>query len=108
MKAKLRRAARVYHLMRLFRLVVAARTAIVRAVPLMRDTRVPFLPKALAIALALLVISPFDVFGDIPVLGAMDDVALLVLVCMGFVHFAARHVEPIPVRRSTGSTLALR
>ncbi len=85
----------------------AAKTAIVRTFPLMRDTRVPLVLKAIAGLVALLVISPLDLFGDIPILGMLDDVALLTLLCMWFVHQAGKHVEPVPVRARPGSSLAV-
>lgn len=91
--------------MKLVRLFLAAKTAIFRTVPLMRDARVPTVLKLTAAALAVLVISPIDLFGDIPVLGALDDAALLTLLCMWFVSQAARHVEPIPVRRRSGTAI---
>ncbi|MBV8153692.1 MAG: hypothetical protein JO192_11700 [Candidatus Eremiobacteraeota bacterium] len=94
--------------MRILRLLYAAKTAIFRTVPLMRDVRVPFALKAVAVVIALGVISPIDIFGDIPVLGAFDDAALLTLLCLWFVNAAAKHVEPIPVRKRPGSTLAVR
>ncbi len=80
------------------RLLLAAKTAIFRTVPLMRDARVPFALKLIAVTFGLLVISPIDIFGDIPVLGALDDAALLALLCVWFVSQAGRHVEPVPVR----------
>jgi uncharacterized membrane protein YkvA (DUF1232 family) len=94
--------------MRLIRLFYAAKTAIFRTVPLMRDVRVPLALKIAAVAIGLLVISPIDLFGDIPVLGALDDAALLTLLCMWFVAQAGRHVEPVVVRARTGSRLAIR
>jgi len=94
--------------MRILRLLYAAKTAIFRTVPLLRDARVPMSLKLVAAAIGLLIISPVDLFGDVPVLGALDDAALLTLLCMWFVSQAARHVEPIPVRRRPGSVLAIR
>ncbi len=94
--------------MRILRLLFAAKTAIFRTVPLLRDARVPLSLKLVAAAIGLLVISPLDLFGDVPVLGALDDAALLTLLCMWFVSQAARHVEPVPVRRRSGSMLAIR
>ena len=94
--------------MRLIRLFYAAKSAILRTFPLMRDARVPIALKVLAVAMAVAVVSPFDLFGDVPVLGALDDVALLTLLCMWFVHMAGKHVEPVPVRARTGSSLAVR
>jgi uncharacterized membrane protein YkvA (DUF1232 family) len=76
-------------------------------VPLLRDARVPMSLKLVAAAIGLLIISPVDLFVDVPVLGALDDAALLTLLCMWFVSQAARHVEPIPVRRRPGSALAI-
>ncbi len=83
--------------MRLMRLFFTAKTAIFRAVPLMRDERVPLALKLTVAAMALLVISPIDVLGDIPVLGALDDATLLILLSMWFVSQAAKHVEPARV-----------
>ena len=94
--------------MRPLRLVLAARAAIVRTVPLMRDARVPLVLKAAACFAAVLVVSPLDLFADVPVLGMLDDVALLSLLCMLFVHIAGRHVEPVRVRARPGSSLATR
>jgi uncharacterized membrane protein YkvA (DUF1232 family) len=94
--------------MKLLRLLFAAKTAIFRTVPLIRDPRVPLSLKLLAAAIGVLVISPIDLFSDVPVLGALDDAALLTLLCMWFVSQAARHVEPVPVRRRTRNMLAVR
>lgn len=92
--------------MRLIRLLLAAKSAIFRTVPLMRDTRVPLALKLVAAAIGVLVISPIDIFGDIPVLGALDDAALLAMLSMWFVSQAAKHVEPVPVRPRRSSGLA--
>lgn len=94
--------------MRFLRLLYAAKTAIFRTVPLMRDARVPMVLKVFAAFVALAIVSPVDLFGDIPVIGALDDVALLTLLCMWFVNAAGKHVEPIPVRKTVGSSLAVR
>lgn len=84
--------------MRLFRLFSAARKALPNVIPLMRDSRVPLALKLLAGGLALLIVSPFDIFGDIPVIGALDDAALLTFAAILFVRLASRHVEPVRVR----------
>jgi uncharacterized membrane protein YkvA (DUF1232 family) len=86
-------------------LLVAAKTGIFRTVPLLRDERVPLSLKLVAVAIGLLVISPIDVFGDIPVLGALDDAALLTLLCMWFVSQATKHTEHQAVRRRPGTAL---
>jgi uncharacterized membrane protein YkvA (DUF1232 family) len=90
------------------RLLLAAKTAIFRTFPLMRDVRVPLSLKLLTVAVALLVVSPVDLFSDIPVLGALDDAALLTLLCMWFVSQAGKHVAPVPVRSRTGAALMVR
>ncbi|MBV9719393.1 MAG: DUF1232 domain-containing protein [Candidatus Eremiobacteraeota bacterium] len=64
----------------------------------MRDVRVPVALKVIAVVMGLLVISPVDILSDIPVLGVLDDAALLTLLCMWFVSQAAKHVEPAPAR----------
>lgn len=88
--------------MRLLRILFAAKTSVLRTIPLLRDARVPAALKVLAVLAALLIVSPIDLFGDIPVLGALDDVALLTLLCMVFVRVAGRHVIepefPDPIR----------
>ena len=89
--------------MRMIRVFFAAKTAIFRAVPLMRDERVPLALKLTAATIGLLVISPIDIFGYIPVLGALDDATLLILLCMWFVAQAAKHVEPAPVSPARGN-----
>lgn len=94
--------------MRLIRLLFAAKTAIFRAVPLLRDTRVPLLLKLVVVSIGLLIISPLDLFGDVPVLGALDDAALLTLLCMWFVSQAVRYLEPVRVRRRSSAALAIR
>jgi uncharacterized membrane protein YkvA (DUF1232 family) len=95
------------------RLFLVAKTAVLRTVPLVRDARVPLSLKLIAAVVALLVISPVDIFSDIPVLGALDDAALLTLLCVWFVSQASKHIEPVPVRRRPanrrpGNTLAIR
>lgn len=86
-------------------MLVAAKTAIFRTVPLLRDARVPLSLKLVAAAIGLLVISPIDLFSDIPVLGALDDAALLTLLCMWFVSQASKHVEHPAIRRRPGNAL---
>lgn len=72
--------------------------------PLMRDGRVPLAMKCGTGLLALLIISPIDIFGDIPVLGLLDDAVLLALLCSAFVWLATRMLEKnvTPVRVVSG------
>ena len=91
--------------MALPRLLFAAAANFKRAWPLMRDERVPLALKAGAGLLALLILSPLDVFGDIPVLGVLDDAVLLTMLCTLFVWAATQVVESnvTPARtRATG------
>lgn len=92
--------------MALPRLLFVAASTFKRAWPLMRDERVPLGLKAAAGVLALLIISPVDVFGDIPVLGLLDDAVLLTLLCTLFVWAATqvleRNVTPVRTRRISG------
>lgn len=75
------------------RVLLAAGRNFRRMLPLMRDERVPLAMKAGTAMLALLIISPLDVFGDIPVLGLLDDAVLLTLLCTAFVWLATRLTE---------------
>jgi uncharacterized membrane protein YkvA (DUF1232 family) len=58
---------------------------------LMRSPRVPLHLKIIAGALALLILSPINILGDIPFLGMIDDVALLGMLAGWFVAAAVRH-----------------
>jgi uncharacterized membrane protein YkvA (DUF1232 family) len=93
--------------MKPLRLLYAARTALLRVIPLVRDTRVPLSLKIATAVIGVLIISPIDLFGDIPVLGALDDGALLALLCMWFVRQASKHVERNVTPRP-GAVLAVR
>jgi uncharacterized membrane protein YkvA (DUF1232 family) len=61
------------------------------AMRMMRSPRVPLRLKITAGALALVILSPLNILGDIPFLGIFDDVALLSLLAGWFVGAAARH-----------------
>lgn len=76
--------------LRYFRLIRVWRS-FGNAFKLMRSPRVPFHLKAIAAIAALVIISPLNVLGDIPVLGLLDDVALLSMLAGWFVAAAARH-----------------
>jgi uncharacterized membrane protein YkvA (DUF1232 family) len=92
----------------MFRLLWLAKTAVFRAMPLIRDARVPVHVKAAFGLLALLIVSPIDVFSDIPVLGFFDDAALLALACVLFVRIAGKYTEPVRVTRRPGNALSVR
>lgn len=82
---------------RYFRVARAWRT-FATALRLMRSPRVPLPLKLVTGLLALLILSPLNILGDIPVLGLFDDVALLSLLAGWFVGLASRYdavAEPI-------------
>jgi uncharacterized membrane protein YkvA (DUF1232 family) len=64
---------------------------------LMRRREVPLHLKLIAAGLALLIISPLNILGDLPLLGLLDDVALLSLLAGWFVAAAARHAMMAPI-----------
>ena len=86
--------------MKILKTLFLARRSLGRVVPLMRDERVPAMLKMGTATAALLIISPLDIFGDIPALGFVDDGILLVLLLTWFVTRATRLIErtAAPVR----------
>jgi uncharacterized membrane protein YkvA (DUF1232 family) len=75
--------------MGLIRLLLTSRRTLVRAYALVRDPRVPRRLKLLALAGALFILSPLNILGDIPLLGIIDDAALLALLAGWFVRAAS-------------------
>ncbi|MGH8164434.1 MAG: DUF1232 domain-containing protein [Rhodanobacteraceae bacterium] len=92
--------------MRIFRTLFFARRSILRVVPLMRDDRVSLGLKGVVVAVALFIVSPFNVLSDIPLLGFFDDAALLLLLSSWFANRATHQVER-RVPPAPGSTLAV-
>lgn len=75
----------------------------------MRHPRVPFALKAGTLLVALVIVSPVDIFGDVPVLGLLDDAMLLALLATVFVQVAGWLLvrdarEPVRVGASRPST----
>ena len=81
------RSMRVLRFFRLFRVWNKFRDAF----QLMRRPEVPLHLKLIAGVLALVIISPLNILGDLPLLGLFDDVALLSLLAGWFVGAAARY-----------------
>lgn len=79
--------------MRILRTLFLARRNLALVLPHMRDARVPNHLKLAAVALALLVFTPLNVLGYIPVVGFFDDAALLMFIASWFVAASTRHVE---------------
>jgi len=82
---------------RLLRILSAARRELPRVLPLVGDPRVPTWAKVAAGLAALLIVSPLNVLGDIPLIGLVDDVALLLFVIHTFVRFGERQTAPIEI-----------
>jgi uncharacterized membrane protein YkvA (DUF1232 family) len=81
---------------------------------LMRSPRVPLHLKLIAGGFALVILSPLNLLGDIPLLGLFDDVALLGMLAAWFVAAAAPHEatttiegELVPVRADAASGTAI-
>ena len=79
--------------MKFLRTLLFARRNLRHVLPLARDQRVPLGLKLTALALAVLIVSPIDVLGDIPIVGLIDDGILLTLLASGFTIVAQRYVE---------------
>jgi uncharacterized membrane protein YkvA (DUF1232 family) len=75
--------------MGLFRLFLTSRRSAIRAYALVRDPRVPLRLKVIAVAALLFILSPLNILGDIPLLGIVDDVALIALLLSWFVRVAS-------------------
>lgn len=84
--------------MPLFQTLLINRKRLTRVLPLMRHADVPLTLKAITAGLGLLIISPLDIFSDIPVLGVLDDAVLLTLLCLLFVAVANKYVQPSQAR----------
>ena len=88
--------------MNFFRLFFTLRTTAVRAFELIRDVRVPLRLKVLAVLAVVFILSPLNILGDIPLIGIVDDAALLALLLNWFVRAGEPHVEiahpPVTVR----------
>jgi len=74
----------------LLKIFAATRRAVPRILPLFRDARVPLWLKIATAVTAVFIISPLDIFGDIPIIGIFDDAALLALLANLFVMVADR------------------
>lgn len=83
--------------MGLFKLLFTSRRSLARIPALVQSARVPMRLKLIALALALFILSPLNILGDIPLLGIVDDMALLALLVNWFVRTAERHEAGAPV-----------
>jgi uncharacterized membrane protein YkvA (DUF1232 family) len=84
---------RILRFLRLFR----AWRSFATALRLLRHPGVPTHLKVIAIALALLILSPLNLLGDIPLLGLFDDVALLGLLAGWFTGAAMRYAGAVTI-----------
>jgi uncharacterized membrane protein YkvA (DUF1232 family) len=93
-------------ILRFFRLARSWRS-FVAAFRLMRHQGVPLHLKLIACALAILILSPVNVLGDIPLLGIFDDVALLGLLAGWFVGIAGRYAAAVTLEGELVPSAAL-
>ena len=60
---------------------------------LLRDQRVPAMPKVVLVGAVLLVLSPLDLFDWIPVVGGVGGLAMLAIVLRSFINAAPEDVR---------------
>ena len=89
--------------LRLLRLVRIRRT-LVSAFGMLRNPRVPLHLKLITLGLALLILSPLNILGDIPLFGLVDDVALMSILASWFIGAALRSEQ---ARASAATDLIL-
>jgi uncharacterized membrane protein YkvA (DUF1232 family) len=80
-------------LVRLYRI----RRALIDAYRMFRNPLVPWRLKLIVAALALFILSPLNVLGDLPLLGLIDDVALLGILAAWFVRAGADAIAHAPI-----------
>jgi uncharacterized membrane protein YkvA (DUF1232 family) len=74
--------------MLLFRFLLTSRQNVGRALTLLWHPQVPLRLRILLLAGAVFILSPLNILGDIPLLGILDDVALLSFLLGWFVRSA--------------------
>jgi uncharacterized membrane protein YkvA (DUF1232 family) len=74
----------------------------------MRHQDVPLHLKLIAGVLALVILSPINILGDIPLLGLFDDFALLGLLAGWFVGMAGRYTSAVTVEGEIASAVPVR
>lgn len=79
--------------MKILRTLFFSRRKLAAVVALFKDERVPVSLKALAVVLAVLIFTPLNILGDIPIIGLFDDAALLMFLMGWFVREATKHAE---------------
>jgi uncharacterized membrane protein YkvA (DUF1232 family) len=82
--------------LRFFRLFRAWRS-FSAAIRLARHPGVPLHLKLIALAGVLLILSPINILGDIPLLGLFDDVALLALLAGWFTGAATPYATAVTI-----------
>ncbi len=85
--------------MKLFRLFFSLRTTAVRAFELFGDKRIPLRLKVLTLLAAVFILSPLNILGDIPLIGILDDAALLALLLNWFVRSGEPHLSGLGIVR---------
>jgi uncharacterized membrane protein YkvA (DUF1232 family) len=80
---------------KMLRLALAWRQTAFRTLAAFADGRVPGHLKLFALAAAIFVVSPLNLLGDIPLLGAIDDAGLLTLVMLWFTRASTPYQNTI-------------
>ena len=93
--------------MNVFKTISTARHELPRVLPLLRDARIPLRMKIAAGLAALFIISPLNILGDIPLLGFLDDAALLLFLAHWFVGYGERTLANAAMD-ATGSQATMR
>ncbi len=79
--------------MKYFGRLLALRKIALRAFVAVADRRVPRRLKLIAAGAVLLILSPVNLLGDIPLLGIVDDAGLLGLVLLWFTRAAEPYLR---------------
>ncbi|HTJ26503.1 MAG TPA: hypothetical protein VMA36_10080 [Candidatus Limnocylindria bacterium] len=77
--------------MRIIRILLHSRRTLPRLPGLLLSRYVPLHVKMFVVFFGVLIVSPLNIFGDIPFLGILDDAVLFALLLEWFVHAAERH-----------------
>jgi len=91
-----------------FKTMSIARLELPRVLPLLRNTRIPLRVKIAAGLAAVFIISPLNILGDIPLLGFLDDAALLLFLAHWFVSYGERTLANAAANASSASPTTMR
>jgi uncharacterized membrane protein YkvA (DUF1232 family) len=93
--AKLSTVCLVRDEMNLLRFALTLRRVGAASLAALVDRRVPARLKVIAVVAALFIVSPLNILGDLPLLGIIDDAALLALVLTWFTRVSKPYLSTI-------------